>query len=767
LRVKNLVDSRILIVDDQVGNLIALQAVLEFAGYTTVRCLSDSRQVLSAFAESKPDLILLDLHMPHVDGLTVLDQLAAVIGEDDYVPVLVLSGDVTSAAKEEALARGANDYLSKPLNSAEVRLRVGNLLQTRYLHLQLKTQNASLGRQVRERTDLTEQLIEQQEALAHSEETLRGQSKLLQSILNNMGDGVLVADRAGKILLFNPAARHMIGEEAIGTPYANWNERFGILRPGTASLYPANELPMARAMRGENVDAVELFFSKPIRGGEMYISVTGRPLKDDLGNIQGGVSVFRDITPAKQTEELLLRTKEEAERANRAKSEFLSRMSHELRTPLNSILGFAQLLDLGQDLTAKQRDSVQRILKGGYHLLDLINEVLDLARIEAGRLSLSVEPVRVQDALRDALDLVEPLASQQQVTLDADSAGLGNLHVQADRQRLQQVLLNLLSNAIKYNHSNGSVLFSCDETEAGMLRLEIADTGCGIDGEGLKKLFLPFERLEADRTSVTGTGLGLALSKRLVEAMGGTIGVESTLGVGSRFSIELPLVQHAVDRGVEEELSPPGGPFSAPVNQTGTVLYIEDNPSNLRLLERILVRYPDVKLLEAMLGALGVELATLHNPDWILLDLHLPDMPGDEVLRRLRENPATRNIPVTVLSADATPGEIDRLVTAGAREYLTKPLNVRKLIALLEATMPQAGPANHPDENIQQETGAVVIPAEFIDGLRDAVQNGEKNRLDDLIAQVAVTDARSAHVLNELADNYDYGGLSRLLEARR
>ena len=329
---------------------------------------------------------------------------------------------------------------------------------------------------------------------------------------------------------------------------------------------------------------------------------------------------------------MLQQAKEEAERANRAKSEFLSRMSHELRTPLNSILGFAQLLGLA-DLAAQHKSNVQQILKGGYHLLELINEVLDLARIEAGRLGLSLEPVQIKDAVKEALDLVRPIANSQNITLSADFSVHGERYVHADRQRLKQVLLNLLSNAIKFNRANGLVVLRCEETRNDRMRIEIADTGAGIDEEGLQKLFTPFERLGADRNAVAGTGLGLALSKRMVEAMGGTIGVESTPGVGSKFHFELALVEYAAEPKLDRDLHARSPALAQAASYRGTVLYIEDNLSNIRLIEQILARYPGVRLLEAMQGKLGLDLANTHTPDWILLDLHLPDVPGEEVLR--------------------------------------------------------------------------------------------------------------------------------------
>jgi len=294
----------------------------------------------------------------------------------------------------------------------------------------------------------------------------------------------------------------------------------------------------------------------------------------------------------------------------------------------------------------------------------------------------------VREALRDALDLVRPIALEQNVHLSPDVAIRCDRHVQADRQRLKQVLLNLLSNAIKFNRSGGSVVVSCQEAPGNKLRIEIADSGCGIPPEGMKKIFTPFERLAADHTEVGGTGLGLALSKRLVEAMGGTIRVESAVGLGSKFFIELALLDDPL-KWLEDNPAVLETAQRDSASRRGTVLYIEDNASNLRLVEQIIAHCSGVRLITAMQGQLGLDLAQTHAPDWILLDLHLPDLPGEEVLRRLRQDPRTTTIPVTVLSADATQGQISRLLTAGARDYLTKPVDVRQLLALLEQTLKQ------------------------------------------------------------------------------
>lgn len=391
------------------------------------------------------------------------------------------------------------------------------------------------------------------------------------------------------------------------------------------------------------------------------------------------ISIIRDITDLKRAEEDRL-AKETAEQASRAKSEFLSRMSHELRTPLNAILGFGQLLEM-DNLAPDQRESVEQILKGGRHLLNLINEVLDIARIEAGRLSLSPEPVALKDLVEESLDLIRPLAAQRSITIEGALLGDGR-HVMADRQRLKQVLLNLLSNAVKYNRERGSVTISYQERPGELLRLSVSDTGPGISPSDRARIFSPFERLQAAQ-AVEGTGLGLVLSKGLIEAMGGTIGVDSTEGQGSTFWVELlravPPAEEFAEREVRQMPERDGAQ-----RRVRTVLYVEDNISNLKLIERVMTRRPDIRLITAMQGSLGLDLARQHRPDLILLDLHIPDLRGDELLKLLRADPRTAGIPVIMLTATATPKEMERLTAAGAWGYLTKPVDIKALFGKLD-----------------------------------------------------------------------------------
>ncbi|HWK90043.1 MAG TPA: ATP-binding protein, partial [Longimicrobium sp.] len=494
-----------------------------------------------------------------------------------------------------------------------------------------------------------------------------------------------IVQPSGVMTYTSPSVQRMLGytpEEIVG------DSAFDYIHEDDAALVGA-ELQRAFATPGDIGHAEYRFRHKD--GSWRYLEAFGQTLSPDSAD-EGVVANVRDVTERRLAEEALRRATAEAERANRAKSEFLSRMSHELRTPMNSILGFAQLLDRA-GLPADQQRGVQHILTAGRHLLRLINEVLDIARIESGRQQLSLEPVALGAVLQEALGLARPLAAQAGVSLVEPESAAGEPFVRADRQRLTQVLLNLLSNAVKYNRADGEVRVGFEVlpgAEGGKewVRLRVADTGPGIAGEKLDQLFVPFARLGAEYSDVEGTGLGLALSQRLVEAMGGSLVLERSDAGGSSFAVDLRLSRDPVEGLEQRPAAAPALPAAhrSPV----TLLYVEDNLANLSLVETILAARPGWRTIPALQGRLGAELAREHAPDLVLLDLHLPDVQGDEVLRRLRADPRTAEIPVVVISADATPRTIQRLRNEGADGYLTKPLDVDDFLATIDALLPAA-----------------------------------------------------------------------------
>ena len=509
-----------------------------------------------------------------------------------------------------------------------------------------------------------------EEALRESQRHLESALQANQLIMDNSQDVICTVDENGRFVSVNAACEKLWGytaAELVGRAYIDF------VHPDD---HRHTQIAAAVLLRGAQVNN---FVNRYIRKDGSVVDVLWSVSWSESERII--FCVAHDVTERTQIEKALREAKEDADRANRAKSEFLSRMSHELRTPLNAILGFGQLLQR-QNPTDAQRNRVGYILSAGRHLLNLINEVLDISRIEAGNLQLSVEPVRLTDAIAEAVDLVRPLATDQEIDLStADDLDQG-CFVRGDRQRLKQVLLNLLTNAIKYTPKGGTVLVGFAPTADRTIRITVKDTGRGIPADKLARLFTPFDRLGAEKSTVEGTGLGLALCQRLMQAMTGSIGVNSSLGNGSTFWIELPAAESPLakvataSRAAREVASDSTG-------TKRTILYIEDNLSNLTLVEQMLADQPDIELITAMQGRLGIDLAVKHNPDLILLDLHLPDLPGWEVLDQLKRHLATSYIPVVVISADATSGQIKKLMNGGARSYLTKPIDMAEFYRVI------------------------------------------------------------------------------------
>jgi signal transduction histidine kinase/HAMP domain-containing protein len=530
---------------------------------------------------------------------------------------------------------------------------------------------------------------------------------MLESIFRASPDTVTVRDDLGRVVLASTSLAEVMVTEDGGRDD-------GSVSPEGRRLIDE----LAAHCAAEARDMGPVVTSGRAQDGTVRLFETrARPVLDEFGAVTGTVTISRDITERIGLEDSLRDATAAAERASEAKSEFLSRMSHELRTPLNAILGFAQLLEL-DELPEEQSSSVDQIQRAGRHLLSLINEVLDIARIEAGRLTIETTPVDVADVLLEVTTLLTPVAEAVGSALSIDSRGAGALRVHADRQRLLQVLLNLGSNALKYGGAQGSVAFRTQADEHDAVRFEVTDTGPGIPRDRQDELWVPFARLGAERTRVEGTGVGLALSKHLVELMGGTIGVRSRPGQGATFWITLRRAaeptpsREAGGDGTKEPVTvgAPGASSPAPVardiGRNGAaeapeagaagagrrgpgsgallVLQIEDNPSNASLVAQVLGRRPGVRLLSAATAHEGLELATDHHPDLVLLDLHLPDLPGDEVVRRLKESVPLADTKIVVVSADATPSRIRRMLDLGVDGYLTKPVAVEALLRLVD-----------------------------------------------------------------------------------
>lgn len=506
-----------------------------------------------------------------------------------------------------------------------------------------------------------------------------------RSILEAAGEAIFGLDHEGAITFVNPAAAQMLDR----APDAIIGDDFHQLvhTSGAPSDAPSREECPILATLADGIPRRldgELFRRRD--GVPISVDYHAAPIRQN-GALAGAVVTGTDISDRARTEEELREAKALADTASRAKSEFLSHMSHELRTPLNAILGFTQLLamrEFPESIRTEVNEELRQVRRAGQHLLDLINQMLDIARIEAGRLPLSLEPVEIDGVMDDAVELIRPLARDRNVTLETKVAPRA-LFVVADRQRLTQVLLNLLSNAVKYNRVGGSVTVDArrEADNASTVRIQVRDTGSGIPADRLHRLFIPFERLDDDWAATEGAGLGLPLSAGLAQLMSGSIDVESEVGKGSSFTVRLPSAEPAAVTDLEVAGSSSG---TAPEG-AGKVLYIEDNLANLRLIEAVAARRAGIELVSAMQGRLGIELAREHRPDLILLDLHLPDVSGEEVVRELDGDPRTAACEVVIVSADATPGRIRRLLEAGATDYVTKPIDVDALIGLFDRVL--------------------------------------------------------------------------------
>ena len=533
------------------------------------------------------------------------------------------------------------------------------------------------------------------------QETLLKTGALQNAILTSANFSIIATDEKGIIQLFNVGAERMLGYHAaevvnkinpsdIHDPQEVQARAEALSVELATTITPGFEALAFKASRGIE-DIYELtYICKDGSRFPAIVSITA--LRDDYGDIIGYLLIGTDNSVRKQVELELNKAMAVAEKANLAKSDFLSSMSHELRTPLSAILGFAQLMESGSPVpTPTQKRSIDQILQAGWYLLELINEILDLALIESGKLSLSLEPISLAEVMQECRAMIEPQAKKRGIGV-VFPAFATPYFVKADRTRVKQVLINLLTNAIKYNKAGGTVDVKCITDIPGRIRIRVEDTGEGLTAEKLAQLFQPFNRLGQEANVEQGTGIGLVVAKRLIEWMGGSIGVESIVGEGSVFWIEMNLT--AEPKAIADAADPMASvplPIHSDV-QLRTVLYVEDNPANLMLVEDLIARRPDIRLLSARDGISGVAIARESLPDVVLMDINLPGISGLEALRILSDDPTTAHIPVVALSANAMPRDIERGMEAGFFRYLTKPIKVNEFMDTLDVAFKFATP---------------------------------------------------------------------------
>ncbi|MCD5322401.1 MULTISPECIES: hybrid sensor histidine kinase/response regulator [Pontibacillus] len=569
-------------------------------------------------------------------------------------------------------SRYVSQTISKPL--VEMNEMVTDIGQGNYYQRRRAFDIKELDETSKSIIEMGQNLGMSNKALREAQEEVRSKEGDLRALVMSIDDVVMQLDRDGTYLnvwtndegkLSKP--RNELLKMTISQVFSEEESR----------VFMETIESVSETGKAENIEYVIDTLS-----GKRWFQGRIAPIIDATGDYQQFVLTARDITPLKEMEKSLRDAKEEAERASQAKSDFLSSMSHELRTPMNAILGFAQLLQYDTDhtLSATQDESVEEIIKAGNHLLTIINDILDLARVESGKLSISIEPVEIAPVIDEVMSITQPLANKRGIKLIGADSPCKHQFVYADRTRLKQVLLNLMSNAVKYNREGGEITFSCYVQE-GQVSFSVQDTGIGIAEDEIESIFEPFTRVPSDDI-VEGTGIGLTLSKQLISLMNGSISVISESDKGSTFWIELPLVEmneQLTGHWEDSQISP-----ILQFEGQKKVLYVEDNPANLNLVRRILETYEQIELISSTTGEMGIDLAQAHEPDLILIDLNLPGIDGFTVLSRLKELKETKDLPVVAISANAMPRDIEKGLVAGFDDYLTKPIQVGKFMKMVE-----------------------------------------------------------------------------------
>jgi len=670
---------RLLAVDDSNTYLQELGSQLRREGYHVVMA-SSGEEALELLAARPVDGILLDLVMPGLSGQETCQRIKQRAEWRD-IPLIMLTARDDRDAMIEGINAGADDYIAKSADFDVLKARLRAQLRRKYFEDENRRIREKLVRRETEATAREQGEAEQKKL----DQRLRDQQFYTRSLIESNIDALMTTDPLGIITDVNKQMEALTGctrDELIGAPSKNY-----FTDPERA------EAAIKLVLREKKVTDYELT-ARARDGKKTEVSYNATTFYDRDRTLQGVLAIARDVTERKRNEQALQETNTElasaksaAEEANLAKSDFLSSMSHELRSPLNAILGFAQLMELASPLpTDSQKESIAQILQAGWHLLKLINEILDLSVIESGKVSLSTESVSLAEVMSECQAMMEPQA--QQLGIGMTFPRFDNpFFVSADRTRLKQIVINLLSNAIKYNKEQGTVVVDCTTSTPGFTRISVKDTGAGLSPEKLAQLFQPFNRLGQEAGGVAGTGIGLVVTKRLAELMGGVLGVESTAGEGSVFWCELiscAAPELVVESGEAATVDRPPVPAGA---RPRTLLYVEDNPANMKLVEQLIARRPDMRLLTAVNGTLGIEVARTTRPTVILMDINLPGISGVEALKVLRIDPATAHIPVVALSANAMPRDIEMGLDAGFFRYLTKPIKIKEFMDTLNTAL--------------------------------------------------------------------------------
>ena len=518
---------------------------------------------------------------------------------------------------------------------------------------------------------------------------LDSERQFIDKVLENANALIVVLDRDGHIVRFNPECEKITGfsfYELRNKPIWEW-------------LIPPEQHVEVKQIFSNLTDAgLDSKYENDLvkcDGDRVRVAWNNSTIKDESGKVQYVVSIGIDVSNIHAAQQALHESKVAAEKASHAKSEFLSRMSHELRTPMNAVLGFGQLLQTdNSNLTADQKEFIEEIMQGGTHLLALINEVLDLAKIEEGKFDVDITDVDLSKVISESISLLKPQAQQCNISLFDNTQNNNNYIIKADKFRLKQAFINLLSNAIKYNSDNGEVHIEINPPSKNKIRILVRDTGPGIPLDMLDKLFIPFERLDnLNSNTIEGTGIGLALSKRIIKLMHGDIGVESRPGHGCTFYIDIPYVsndaQISIDPTIDDTKTTETDTETLNKTPRYTVLYVEDNPSNLRLVSHAIQKRPDIQLISAHTGTLGLDMAISHLPDLILLDINLPGINGMDILYKLKHSEQTKHIPVVAVTANAMPRDVEAGLTAGFNDYLIKPLDIVRFREILQSYLPK------------------------------------------------------------------------------